>query len=77
MVPFESDTTGYVKHSSQADKIHCVAFVIDSSTLDVMSNAVLKHIKDLQARMNHRGKKNLHNKYEMNWVLNIYIFYNI
>lgn len=57
LVPFESDTPGYIKHPSLADKIDCVAFVIDGSTLDVMSNAVLKHIKDLQARMNHKGKK--------------------
>lgn len=55
MVPFESDTPGYIKNPDLKDKIHCVAFVIDGSTVDVMPDKVLKHMKDLQARMNHRG----------------------
>lgn len=55
LVPFESDTPGYIKNPDLKDKIHCVAFVIDGSTVDVMPDKVLKHMKDLQARMNHRG----------------------
>ncbi|XP_034306965.2 interferon-induced protein 44 [Magallana gigas] len=55
LVPFESDSAGYLKKPELKDKIHCVAFVIDSSTVDVMPDKVLKHMKDLQARMTHRG----------------------
>lgn len=56
LVPFESDSAGYLKKPELKDKIHCVAFVIDSSTVDVMPDKVLKHMKDLQTRMTHRGK---------------------
>lgn len=31
------DTPGYIIDLSLKDKIHCVAFVIDGSTVDVMS----------------------------------------
>ncbi|XP_065936873.1 interferon-induced protein 44 isoform X2 [Magallana gigas] len=55
LVPFTPDTLGYIKDPNLKDKIHCVAFVIDGSTVDVMSDKVQKRMKDLQVRMNHRG----------------------
>eukprot|EP00105_Crassostrea_gigas_P032065 XP_011454941.1 PREDICTED: interferon-induced protein 44-like [Crassostrea gigas] len=55
LVPFTPDTPGYIKDPNLKDKIHCVAFVIDGSTVDVMSDKVQKQMKDLQVRMNHRG----------------------
>uniref|UniRef100_A0A8W8M6I3 TLDc domain-containing protein n=1 Tax=Magallana gigas TaxID=29159 RepID=A0A8W8M6I3_MAGGI len=55
LVPFTPDTPGYIKDPNMKDKIHCVAFVIDGSTVDVMSDTVQKRMKDLQVRMNHRG----------------------
>ncbi|XP_052677100.1 interferon-induced protein 44-like [Crassostrea angulata] len=55
LVPFTPDTPGYIKDPNLKDKIHCVAFVIDGSTVDVMSDKVQKRMKDLQVRMNHRG----------------------
>nr|XP_022300550.1 interferon-induced protein 44-like [Crassostrea virginica]XP_022300551.1 interferon-induced protein 44-like [Crassostrea virginica]XP_022300552.1 interferon-induced protein 44-like [Crassostrea virginica] len=55
MVPFTPDTPGYIKDPDLENKIHCVAFVIDGSTVDVMPDKVLKQIKDLQIRMNQRG----------------------
>lgn len=55
LVPFESDTPGYIKNPDLRDKIHCVAFVIDGSNVDTMPEKGLKHMKDLQARMKHRG----------------------
>lgn len=55
LVPFTPDTPGYIKDPGLKDKIHCVAFVIDGSTVDVMSEKVQKQMKDLQVRMNHRG----------------------
>ena len=55
MVPFTPDTPGYIKNPDLESKIHCVAFVIDGSTADVMPEKILKQIKDLQIRMNQRG----------------------
>ncbi|XP_078339735.1 interferon-induced protein 44-like isoform X4 [Crassostrea virginica] len=55
MVPFTPDTPGYIKNPDLESKIHCVAFVIDGSTADVIPEKILKQIKDLQIRMNQRG----------------------
>ncbi|XP_078309380.1 interferon-induced protein 44-like [Crassostrea virginica] len=55
MVPFTPDTPGYIKNPELENKIHCVAFVIDGSTADVMPDKILKQMKDLQIRMNQRG----------------------
>ena len=54
MVPFTPDTPGYIKNPDLENKIHCVAFVIDGSTADVLPEKKLKRIKDLQIRMNQR-----------------------
>lgn len=56
MVPFTRDTPGYVKEPDIQDKIHCVAFVVDGSTVDVMPEKVRKQLKDLQVKMNQRSK---------------------
>ena len=56
MVRFTPKTPGYIKNPELENKIHCVAFVIDGSTADVMPEKILKQIKDLQVRMNQRGK---------------------
>ena len=61
MVPFTSDTPGFIKNSDLGNKIHCVAFVIDGSTVDVIPEKILKQIKSLQIRMNLRGKKKRNN----------------
>ncbi|XP_048743912.2 interferon-induced protein 44-like [Ostrea edulis] len=55
MVPFTRDTPGYVKEPDIQDKIHCVAFVVDGSTVDVMPEKVRKQLKDLQVKMNQRN----------------------
>lgn len=57
LVPFTPDTPCYVKDPDLQDKIHCVAFVVDGSTVDVMPDKIRKQLKDLQVRMNHRSKK--------------------
>lgn len=57
MVPFAPDTHGCIIDPDLKDKIHCVAFVIDGSTVDDMSDKVRKQMKDLRVRMNHRGNK--------------------
>ena len=62
MVPFTPDTPGYIKNPDLENKIHCVAFVIDGSTADVMPEKILKRMKDLQIRMNQRGKLKIDRK---------------
>ena len=62
MVPFTPDTPGYIKNPDLESKIHCVAFVIDGSTADVMPEKILKRMKDLQIRMNQRGKLKIDRK---------------
>ena len=36
MIPFTADFPGYIKDSDLGDKMHCVVFVIDGSTVDEM-----------------------------------------
>ena len=55
MVPFTYQTPGYIKNPELENKIHCVAFVIDGSTVDEMSDKILKQLKDLQITVNQRG----------------------
>ncbi|XP_056000058.1 interferon-induced protein 44-like isoform X2 [Ostrea edulis] len=55
MVPFTTDTPGFVRVPKLRDKIHCVAFVVDGSTVDVLSDKTRKQLKDLQIRMNHKN----------------------
>ena len=62
MVPFTPDTPGYIKNPDLENKIHCVAFVIDGSTADVMPEKILKRMKDLQIGMNQRGKLKIDRK---------------
>nr|XP_022300998.1 interferon-induced protein 44-like [Crassostrea virginica] len=54
MVPVSSDTPGIMKNTDLDHKTHCVAFVIDASTADVMPDKVYKQMKDLQIKMNQR-----------------------
>ncbi|XP_078341221.1 interferon-induced protein 44-like [Crassostrea virginica] len=54
-IPFTADFPGYVKDPDLGDKIHCVAFVIDGSTVDLMQDKVYKQIKDIRIKLNHRG----------------------
>ena len=72
MVPFTPDTPGYIKDPDLENKIHCVAFAIDGSNVDVMPDKVLKQIKDLQIRMNQRGKLKI-GRQKSNVTLPVYI----
>ncbi|XP_069123057.1 interferon-induced protein 44-like isoform X3 [Argopecten irradians] len=53
-VPLSPDALGFVKKPTLSDKIHCVAFVVDGSTVDVSPEKVLERIKAMQIRMNQR-----------------------
>ncbi|XP_052705624.1 interferon-induced protein 44-like [Crassostrea angulata] len=54
-LPLSSDITGFVKAPKLKDRIHCVAFVLDASSVDVMSEKILEKIRKLQIAMNQRG----------------------
>ncbi|OWF39881.1 Interferon-induced protein 44-like [Mizuhopecten yessoensis] len=54
-VPLSPDEPGFVKNPTLSDRIHCVAFVLDGSTVDVIPQKVMKRIKSMQLRMNQRG----------------------
>jgi len=53
--PISPETEGWIQSPTLADKIHCVVFVVDGSTVDVMSGNVLERIKRLQECMNEKG----------------------
>ncbi|XP_071162518.1 interferon-induced protein 44-like [Mytilus edulis] len=53
--PVTPDTAGFVAKPQFADKIHCVVFVIDGSTVDVMPEKVIEKMKGFQIHMNQRG----------------------
>ncbi|XP_061167739.1 interferon-induced protein 44-like [Saccostrea echinata] len=46
---------GFVRNPKLEDKIHCVVFVLDASTIDVISEAVLRQIKEIQSVIVERG----------------------
>ncbi|XP_019922004.3 interferon-induced protein 44 [Magallana gigas] len=50
-----SDIPGFIKAPKLKDRIHCVAFVLDASSVDVMSEKMLEKIRELQTAMNQRG----------------------
>ncbi|XP_033754665.1 interferon-induced protein 44-like [Pecten maximus] len=54
-IPFTSDAQGFVKKPTFSDKIQCVAFVIDASTVDVIPKEVLERIRAMQVGINYRG----------------------
>ncbi|KAK3577663.1 hypothetical protein CHS0354_000091 [Potamilus streckersoni] len=51
-VPFSQETPGYIKAPSLKDMIHCIAFVLDGSTVDVLPEKMLEKMKAIQAKMN-------------------------
>ena len=55
MVPFTYHTPGYITRVLETNKIHCVAFDLDDSTVDLMSDKIHKQLKDLQITVNKRG----------------------
>ncbi|KAL5004727.1 hypothetical protein ScPMuIL_018183 [Solemya velum] len=54
-VPISTDTHGFCENPSLKDKIHCVAFVLDSTTIEVMSEKVLDSIRTMQVEMTEKG----------------------
>ncbi|CAC5404512.1 Interferon-induced protein 44-like [Mytilus coruscus] len=54
-LPISPELHGFITSPQLSDKIHCVAFVMDSSTVDVLPEKVLERIKSLQTRLNQKG----------------------
>ncbi|KAL3875139.1 hypothetical protein ACJMK2_038067 [Sinanodonta woodiana] len=54
-VPFSRETPGYIKATSVKDMIHCVAFVLDGSTIDVLQEKTLERLKVMQTKINQIG----------------------
>ncbi|CAC5394348.1 unnamed protein product [Mytilus coruscus] len=55
LVPISTDTKGFVADPHLSEKIHCVVFVFDGSTVDVIPEKVIERIKTIQGRMIKRG----------------------
>ncbi|XP_048739753.2 interferon-induced protein 44-like isoform X2 [Ostrea edulis] len=55
LAPFTTETFGFIRNPRLGDKIHCVAFVVDGSTIDVIPENILKQLKELQGLMNQRN----------------------
>ncbi|KAL3875141.1 hypothetical protein ACJMK2_038069 [Sinanodonta woodiana] len=54
-VPFSQETPGYIKAPSLKDMVHCIAYVLDGSTVDVIPEKTLEKMKAIQAKMNQSG----------------------
>ncbi|KAK3577662.1 hypothetical protein CHS0354_000090 [Potamilus streckersoni] len=54
-VPFSRETPGYIKTPSVKDMIHCIAFVLDGSTVDVLQEKTLERMKAMQIKINQIG----------------------
>ena len=50
------EVQGFVERPRLKDKIHCAAFVVDASSIEVMSDKVTQRLKELQTRMNQKGE---------------------
>ncbi|XP_033730378.1 interferon-induced protein 44-like [Pecten maximus] len=53
-LPLSPESKEFVKNPTLSDQIHCVAFVMDASSIDVLQQKVMERIKAMQTRMNQR-----------------------
>ncbi|KAL3875170.1 hypothetical protein ACJMK2_038098 [Sinanodonta woodiana] len=53
--PITTDIQGFINRPELNDKVHCVVFVLDGSTVDVIPQSVLDKMKQVQIRMNKLG----------------------
>ncbi|KAL3872713.1 hypothetical protein ACJMK2_035919 [Sinanodonta woodiana] len=53
--PLCTETPGFIHNPRIKDKVHCVMFIFDSSTVDVIPKSILDRIKDMQKRLIQRG----------------------
>ncbi|KAL3875301.1 hypothetical protein ACJMK2_038221 [Sinanodonta woodiana] len=50
--PITTDIPGFINRPELNDKVHCVVFVLDGSTVDVIPQSVFDKMKQVQIRMN-------------------------
>ncbi|KAK3610856.1 hypothetical protein CHS0354_039127 [Potamilus streckersoni] len=53
--PLCTETPGFIHIPRIKDKVHCVMFIFDCSTVDVIPKNILDKIKDMQKRLIQRG----------------------
>lgn len=53
--PIKPDSMGFISKPTVDDKVHCVVFVVDGTTLDVLSEKILQKIKSFQAIIIQKG----------------------
>ncbi|XP_060584187.1 interferon-induced protein 44-like [Ruditapes philippinarum] len=53
--PISTDHDGYISKPTLEDKVHCVVFVLDSTTLEVLPAKILQKMKSFQTLMNQKG----------------------
>ena len=55
-VSINPDIHGFKRTPTLDDKIHCVCFVIDGSTVNVLSEKMLERIKAIKSKIHQKGK---------------------
>ncbi|KAK3610858.1 hypothetical protein CHS0354_039129, partial [Potamilus streckersoni] len=53
--PISPETPGFIQIPTIKDKVHCVMFIFDCSTVDVIPKSIMDKIKDMQKRLIQRG----------------------
>ncbi|KAJ8313253.1 hypothetical protein KUTeg_009170 [Tegillarca granosa] len=51
IAPFSEEVPGFIHNPKLHEKMHCVVFVIDGSSVDVMPEKTLEKIKEIQSRI--------------------------
>lgn len=55
IAPFSEEMPGFIHNPKLHEKMHCVVFVIDGSSVDVMPEKTLEKIKEIQSRIYQKG----------------------
>ncbi|XP_053399729.1 interferon-induced protein 44-like [Mercenaria mercenaria] len=53
--PISQETEGFIVKPTLEDKVHCVVFVLDSTTLEVTPTKIIQKMKSFQTFMNQKG----------------------
>jgi hypothetical protein len=56
MRPITTESPGFKSDPTGNDKVHCAVFVIDSTTLEVLSTKIVEKMKGLRGVMNQKGR---------------------
>ncbi|KAL4224203.1 Interferon-induced protein 44-like [Mactra antiquata] len=53
--PITPNTNGFISKPTLEEKIHCVVFVLDSTTVEVLPDKIIQKMKSFQTLMNQKG----------------------